>query len=149
VLLGEGRPGHARMTTMSSLGTRDGKIDFDDLQSSNNYKPWPAYNQSKLALTLFAREFAHRTAAQRWVVMSNVAHPGLTVTNLQGSGPNLGRSSRSAMSWTFPWLGRGGARHLAGGYERVLVLAPLLQGHGGIPSVTKDVQTLQRSAARN
>jgi NTE family protein len=35
---------------------------------------------------------------------------------------------------------------LADGYERVLVLAPLLQGHGGIPSVTKDVQTLQRSA---
>ena len=38
--------------------------------------------------------------------MSNVAHPGLTVTNLQGSGPNLGRDSRSAMSRTFPWLGR-------------------------------------------
>jgi hypothetical protein len=39
-------------------------------------------------------------------VLSNVAHPGLTVTNLQGTGPNMGRSSRSAMSWSFPWLGR-------------------------------------------
>ena len=35
---------------------------------------------------------------------------------------------------------------LADGYERVLVLAPLPQGHGGIPSVAKDVQTLRRSA---
>ena len=94
------------MTTMSSLGSRNGKIDFDDLQSSKKYKPWQAYNQSKLALTLFAREFARRSAVEQWGVMSNVAHPGLTVTNLQGSGPNLGRVSRSAMSRTFPWVGR-------------------------------------------
>jgi NAD(P)-dependent dehydrogenase (short-subunit alcohol dehydrogenase family) len=94
------------MTTMSSLGSRNGKIDFDDLQSSKKYKPWLAYNQSKLALTLFAREFAHRSAVEQWGVMSNVAHPGLTVTNLQGSGPNMGRDSRSAMSRTFPWMGR-------------------------------------------
>ena len=100
------KAGHAHMTTMSSLGSRNGKIDFDDLQSSKKYKPWPAYNQSKLALTLFAREFARRSAVEQWGVMSNVAHPGLTVTNLQGSGPNLGRDSRSAMSRTFPWMGR-------------------------------------------
>jgi NAD(P)-dependent dehydrogenase (short-subunit alcohol dehydrogenase family) len=98
--------GHARMTTMSSLGSRSGKIDFDDLQSSKKYQPWPAYNQSKLALTLFAREFARRNIIQGWGVTSNVAHPGLTVTNLQGSGPNMGRNSRSAMTRTFPWLGR-------------------------------------------
>lgn len=100
------KAGHAHMTTMSSFGSRNGKIDFDDLQSSKKYKPWPAYNQSKLALTLFAREFARRSAVEQWGVMSNVAHPGLTVTNLQGSGPNLGRDSRSAMSRTFPWMGR-------------------------------------------
>src|SRR5882757_4783157 len=100
------KAGHAHMTTMSSLGSRNGKIDFDDLQSSKKYKPWPAYNQSKLALTLFAREFARRSAVDQWGVMSNVAHPGLTVTNLQGSGSNMGRDSRSAMSRIFPWLGR-------------------------------------------
>jgi NAD(P)-dependent dehydrogenase (short-subunit alcohol dehydrogenase family) len=100
------KAGHAHMTTMSSLGARNGRIDFDDLQSSKNYKPWSAYNQSKLALTLFAREFARRSAVEQWGVMSNVAHPGLTVTNLQGAGPNLGRDSRSAMSRSFPWLGR-------------------------------------------
>jgi NAD(P)-dependent dehydrogenase (short-subunit alcohol dehydrogenase family) len=100
------KAGNAHMTTMSSFGSRNGKIDFGDLQSSKKYKPWPAYNQSKLALTLFAREFANRSAVQRWGVMSNVAHPGLTVTNLQGSGPNMGRESRSAMSRTFPWIGR-------------------------------------------
>jgi NTE family protein len=35
---------------------------------------------------------------------------------------------------------------LADGYERILVLAPLPRGRGGIPSVAKDVQILQRSA---
>jgi NTE family protein len=35
---------------------------------------------------------------------------------------------------------------LADGYERILVLAPLPQGHGGIPSVAKDVQFLRRGA---
>ena len=35
---------------------------------------------------------------------------------------------------------------LADGYERILVLAPLPRGHGGIPSVAKDVKNLQRSA---
>lgn len=100
------KAGHARMTSMSSIGARNGKIDFDDLQSRKKYKPWPAYNQSKLALTLFAREFARRSTAEQWGVMSNVAHPGLTVTNLQGSGPNMGRDSRSLMSRTFPWIGR-------------------------------------------
>jgi NAD(P)-dependent dehydrogenase (short-subunit alcohol dehydrogenase family) len=100
------KAGHATMTTMSSLGSRNGKIDFDDLQSSKKYKPWPSYNQSKLALTLFAREFAHRSDVQHWGVMSNVAHPGLTATNLQGSGPNMGRDTRTAMSRTFPWMGR-------------------------------------------
>jgi NTE family protein len=35
---------------------------------------------------------------------------------------------------------------LADGYERILVLAPLPRGHGGIPSVAKDVQNLQHSA---
>ena len=33
---------HAHMTTMSSFGSRNGKIVFDDLQCSKIYEPWPA-----------------------------------------------------------------------------------------------------------
>jgi NAD(P)-dependent dehydrogenase (short-subunit alcohol dehydrogenase family) len=96
----------ARVTTMSSLGSRNGAINLGDLQSEKKYKPWPAYNQSKLALTLWARELDRRSRLDGWGIVSNVAHPGLTVTNLQGSGPNMGRNSESAMSRVFPWVGR-------------------------------------------
>jgi NAD(P)-dependent dehydrogenase (short-subunit alcohol dehydrogenase family) len=96
----------ARVTTMSSLGSRNGAINFADLQSEKKYKPWPAYNQSKLALTLWARELERRSGLDGWGIVSNVAHPGLTVTNLQGSGPNMGRNSASAMTRVFPWIGR-------------------------------------------
>jgi NTE family protein len=34
----------------------------------------------------------------------------------------------------------------ADGYQRVLVLAPLPKGRGGVPSAAKDVQTPQRRA---
>jgi NAD(P)-dependent dehydrogenase (short-subunit alcohol dehydrogenase family) len=96
----------AQVTTMSSLGSRNGAINFADLQSEQKYKPWPAYNQSKLALTLWARELERRSRLDGWGIVSNVAHPGLTVTNLQGSGPNMGRDSESAMSRFFPLIGR-------------------------------------------
>jgi NTE family protein len=36
---------------------------------------------------------------------------------------------------------------LAKGYQRVLVLATLPKGRGGIPSAAKDVRTLQRRAS--
>jgi NAD(P)-dependent dehydrogenase (short-subunit alcohol dehydrogenase family) len=96
----------ARVITMSSLGSRNGEINFADLQSEKKYKPWPAYNQSKLALTLWARELERRSRLDGWGIVSNVAHPGLTATNLQGSGSNMGRNSESAMSRVFPWVGR-------------------------------------------
>jgi NAD(P)-dependent dehydrogenase (short-subunit alcohol dehydrogenase family) len=100
------KAGKARVTTMSSLGSRNGAINFADLQSEQKYKPWPAYNQSKLAVTLWARELERRSRLDAWGIVSNVAHPGLTVTNLQGSGPNMGRNSESAMSRFFPLIGR-------------------------------------------
>jgi NAD(P)-dependent dehydrogenase (short-subunit alcohol dehydrogenase family) len=96
----------ARVTTMSSLGSRNGKINFTDLQSEKKYKPWPAYNQSKLALTLYARELDRRSERDGWGLVSNVAHPGLTATNLQSHGPDMGRDSKSQMSIVFPWIGR-------------------------------------------
>ena len=66
----------ARVITMSSLGSRNGEINFADLQSEKKYKPWPAYNQSKLALTLWARELERRSRLDGWGIVSNVAHPG-------------------------------------------------------------------------
>jgi NAD(P)-dependent dehydrogenase (short-subunit alcohol dehydrogenase family) len=96
----------ARVTTLSSVGSRNGEINFDDLQSKKHYRPWPAYHQSKLALTLFARELDRRSRRYGWGIVSNVAHPGFTTTNLQSAGSNMGRRSPSPMSWAFPRIAR-------------------------------------------
>ena len=38
-----------RIVTLSSLASRRGRIDFDDLQATSRYSPTQAYAQSKLA----------------------------------------------------------------------------------------------------
>jgi NAD(P)-dependent dehydrogenase (short-subunit alcohol dehydrogenase family) len=72
-------------------------IHFDDLQWEKHYKPWPAYAQSKLAMILFAFELQRRSDAAGWGLMSNAAHPGYARTDLQTSGPRLGRGSPQLM----------------------------------------------------
>ncbi|MEV1202586.1 SDR family oxidoreductase [Microbispora rosea] len=82
----------ARVTTMSSSAARSAAIDWADLQSERKYSPVRSYGQSKLANLLFGLELDRRSTAGGWGVVSNVAHPGTTLTNLYGSGPNLGRT---------------------------------------------------------
>ena len=60
-----------------------------------------AYGQSKLAEMLFALELDRRSRAVGWGIVSNTAHPGLTLTNLQTSGWNMGRDRPSARTATF------------------------------------------------
>ena len=64
-----------------------------------------AYGQSKLATLMFARELDRRSREAGWGVVSNAAHPGLTKTNLQISGPSHGREkpSLSERFYKFSW----------------------------------------------
>jgi NAD(P)-dependent dehydrogenase (short-subunit alcohol dehydrogenase family) len=101
------RAGHARVTTQSSIAARSGRIAFDDLQSSK-YAPMRAYGLSKLATMLFGLELDRRSQAYGWGLTSNVAHPGLTSTNLQQSGPNMGRAKPSPMDSIFKRMSRRG-----------------------------------------
>jgi NAD(P)-dependent dehydrogenase (short-subunit alcohol dehydrogenase family) len=102
----------ARVVSLSSLAARQsGKIHFDDPQFEKSYAPMSAYGQSKLAVLMFALELDRRSRAAGWGIMSNAAHPGLTKTNLQISGPSLGREKPALMerlyttSWRFaPFL---------------------------------------------
>lgn len=87
--------GWARVVTMSSIMNQTGKINFDDLQLARRYSPYTAYSQSKLANLLFATELHRRSQIYGWKILSNAAHPGATHTNLQSTGPNLGRASTS------------------------------------------------------
>lgn len=89
------RAGQARITTMSSSAARAGKIDWADLQSERKYAPIRSYGMSKLANLMFGLELDRRSRTGGWGVVSNVAHPGTTLTNLYASGPNMGRERPS------------------------------------------------------
>ncbi|GLW12550.1 oxidoreductase [Microtetraspora sp. NBRC 13810] len=89
------RAGRARVTTMSSSAARMGSIDWADLQSERKYSPIASYNLSKLANLMFGLELDRRGRAAGWEIVSNVAHPGTTLTHLYAYGPNLGRTRPS------------------------------------------------------
>src|ERR1700753_2218610 len=101
-----------RVVSLSSLAARQsGKIHFDDPQFEKSYAAMGAYGQSKLAVLMFALELDRRSRAAGWGIVSNAAHPGLTKTNLQLSGPSHGREKPALMarlyqaSWRFtPFL---------------------------------------------
>jgi NAD(P)-dependent dehydrogenase (short-subunit alcohol dehydrogenase family) len=84
---------NARVTTMSSGLANRGRISFDDLQLTGTYTANRAYAQSKLADLMLARHLAAISTRHGWSLMSNAAHPGFTITNLQTAGPNLGRAT--------------------------------------------------------
>lgn len=77
----------ARVVTVSSDLHRRGQINFNDLQSAQNYSPTGAYAQSKIANIYFGRELARKCAAAGLNITSVLAHPGYAATNLQTSGP--------------------------------------------------------------
>jgi NAD(P)-dependent dehydrogenase (short-subunit alcohol dehydrogenase family) len=87
----------ARVVSLSSLAARYGRIHFDDPQFEKSYSPMSSYGQSKLAVLMFARELDRRSREANWGILSNAAHPGLTKTNLQISGPSHGRARPSMM----------------------------------------------------
>jgi NAD(P)-dependent dehydrogenase (short-subunit alcohol dehydrogenase family) len=89
--------GNARVVSLSSMAARQGRIHFDDPQFEKSYTPMQAYGQSKLAVLMFARELNRRSSQAGWGIVSNAAHPGLTKTNLQISGPSHGQSKPSTM----------------------------------------------------
>lgn len=91
----------ARVVTVSSLNHQMGRVDFDDLNGARRYRPWAAYNQSKLANVLFAYELQRRFEASRAAAISVACHPGYSNTNLQYAGPRLRGSRWGELFWRF------------------------------------------------
>ncbi len=79
-----------RVVTVSSLAHRSGKIEMDNLQSERKYVPWHAYNNSKLANLLFAKELDRRARAQGSRIVSIPVHPGVSRTSIVANGPGPG-----------------------------------------------------------
>ncbi len=93
----------ARVVTLSSVANREGKINFDDLQSNAKYVPMVAYGQSKLANLMFAIELQRQSEKHGWGITSIASHPGVSRTNLLITG--AGRWSITGMTRTFlPFL---------------------------------------------
>jgi NAD(P)-dependent dehydrogenase (short-subunit alcohol dehydrogenase family) len=87
------RAGKARVTSQTSIAANQHGVHWDDLQWERSYKKNPSYSSSKIALALFAIELDRRSRAAGWGITSNVAHPGIAVTNLLASHPEMGRAT--------------------------------------------------------
>ena len=80
-----------RIVNVSSIAHRAGKMDFEDLNWERSYSRWPAYGRSKMANLLFTQELADRSEATGASLITAASHPGFAATNLQTSGPGIGR----------------------------------------------------------
>ena len=78
-----------RVVTVASLAHRNGKMEWDNLQSEKSYSPWGAYNLSKLANILFARELDHRAREAHSKLTSVAVHPGISRTNIAAPGTDF------------------------------------------------------------
>lgn len=76
----------ARVVQLSSVAHRSGHIRLDDLNYQTQYSPWPVYQQSKLAMLMFALELQRRSDAHGWGLTSVAAHPGFARTDLIANG---------------------------------------------------------------
>ncbi|MGC4860215.1 oxidoreductase [Micromonospora sp. DT41] len=72
----------ARVVSLSSITHKNAHLDFDDLMFERNYRASTAYGRSKLASTIFGIELDRRLRAAGSPIVSALAHPGLTRTNL-------------------------------------------------------------------
>ena len=68
----------ARVVNTSSHAHKGRRLDFDDLQSTKDYRGFPVYGKSKLCNILFTRELAKRWADTGVTV--NALHPGFVST---------------------------------------------------------------------
>lgn len=79
-----------RVVTVSSVAASYGRVVLDDLNwEQRRYKPWGAYNQSKLANQLFTYELQRRLDAAGSDVRAVSAHPGVSATALMKTGNRM------------------------------------------------------------
>ena len=71
-----------RVVSLSSITHKTAHLAFDDLMSERDYRAAPAYGASKLATTVFGLELDRRLRAAGSPVLSTLAHPGISGTNL-------------------------------------------------------------------
>ncbi len=98
-----------RTVQLSSIAHKRGAINLDDLQSEKSYSPWQAYNQSKLAMLMFALELQRRSGVANWGILSTAAHPGVARTELIANGPGRNALMKLAETIVFPLISQSAA----------------------------------------
>lgn len=94
-----------RMVWLGSMATYLGKFDPVDIESVDDYSPWRAYAQSKVATTVLGLEADRRMREAGVPVSSVVAHPGYS---LSGRSPGIrgvnepSRLTRFTDAWQAP-----------------------------------------------
>lgn len=79
-LLEKGRS--PRVVSLSSLSHKKAHLDFDDLMLEKTWDASAAYGASKLANTVFGIELDRRLRAAGSSIVSTIAHPGVSRSNL-------------------------------------------------------------------
>lgn len=87
------RAGQARVTTQASVAANQHGVCWADLQWEKSYNKDKAYSSSKIAVALFGMQLDRLSRTRGWGITSNVAHPGISATNLLASHPEMGRDS--------------------------------------------------------
>lgn len=118
---------NARVVSISSMGHRSGKMDFDNLlfEGGKEYTPMRSYGRSKLANLLFTYELQRRFEANNIDAIAVAAHPGGSDTNLGNHltdgfiakilMPLMGRMMQSAADGALPTLRAGADPAVQGG----------------------------------
>ena len=90
-----GRGGASRIVNVTSIFAHFARVDFDDLMfERRRYDSTIAYNQSKLAITMFTLELGERLAESGIIV--NCVSPGLVATDI------MREHSLFTMGWLRP-----------------------------------------------
>jgi NAD(P)-dependent dehydrogenase (short-subunit alcohol dehydrogenase family) len=85
----------ARVVQLSSVAHRGGRVAIEDLNAERGYRSWGIYQQSKLAMLMFAIELQRRSDANHWGLTSVAAHPGVARTDLVVNGAGGERPLRT------------------------------------------------------
>jgi NAD(P)-dependent dehydrogenase (short-subunit alcohol dehydrogenase family) len=103
----------ARIINTASAAHQRATLDFDDLQSTKNFRAMTAYGRSKLCNILFTRQLAR--SLQGTDVTANCLHPGFVATRFADESGGL--ISR------FAWLAKFFAISPAEGAQTIIYLA--------------------------
>jgi NAD(P)-dependent dehydrogenase (short-subunit alcohol dehydrogenase family) len=123
------RTPNSRVVTVSSGMNAVGRMHFDDLMGKRHYSRYGNYSQSKLANIVFANELQRRLAASGASTISNSAHPGYVITNLQSRAANEAGSAVEGLLNRF--VGKWVAQPTEGGIAPQLFAATAPEAKGG------------------